>query len=222
MYSDANNSGHVNHKREARVTVPRLRRDPELLFSKIKRMSPTLKPLAMALNSGNGGRREWATTRLAHVSPRADLLLYNTIIHGNPMARAAAVEVECRMIKLGLKGTCPLSLTPAFNDDSPYVRWRIFAEISRIGPFSTHFTTEMFNGLHDSSNSVRAHAAKAIIATYKKPRNNYPDDIQELKKLSRKEKDPYVRDEMVSALDKVKNEYALFNETFVRPVKYKA
>jgi hypothetical protein len=193
-----------------------------LLFSKIKRMSLTLKPLAMALNSGNGGRREWATTRLARIGPKADYLLYITILHGESMARAAAVEAVCRMVRLGLTNSCTLKISTALKDEVPYVRWRTLADISKMGSQSMYFVKYMFNGLHDDSDSVRAYAAKAITATYRRPCSNYPDDIQELKKLSRKEKDPYVRGEIVSALNKVKCEYDLFNEKFIRPIKYKA
>ncbi|VVB73197.1 HEAT repeats [uncultured archaeon] len=201
--------------------APVPKRDPELLFSRIKRMSPKLKPLAMALNSGNGGRREWATARLARASPRADLLLYLTISHGDPMARAAAAEAVCKMVRLGLKGTCVLSLTPALNDDCPYVRWRTIAEIGKMGPKSAHFVKEMFNGLHDPSDTVRVQAAKAIAATYRRPRSNYPDDIKELKELSSKEADPYVRSEMRAALNKAELEYGLFKDKFLNPVKYR-
>jgi HEAT repeat protein len=221
MYGDITNLNQVGYKGGAQASQFRPKRDPELLFSKIKKMSPTLKPLAMALNSGNGGRREWATARLARAGPKADFLLYATIAHGDSMARAAAAEAVCRMVRLGLNNSCTLKLSLALKDEVPYVRWRAFAEISQMGSQSMYFVKHMFNGLHDDSNTVRVYAAKAIIATYRRPRNNYPDDIRELEELSKTEKDPYVRDEIKSALEKVKCEHALFEKQSLRSTKYK-
>ena len=221
MYGDVNNLDHVRCKGNVQTGSFGSKRDPELLFSRAKRTSQGLKPLLLALNSGNGGRREWATARLARIGPRANFLLCSTMLHGDPMARAAAAEAVCRMAKLGFTNSCASKLLIALNDDSPYVRWRTLAGISRMGPQSTHFVKEMFKGLYDSSSLIRVHAVRAIAATYRKPRVSYPDDIHDLRMLLKREGDMYVRGEMMAALCKVEREYDTFKRDRLNPIKYR-
>jgi len=137
MYGYVNRLGHTKSKDktnegsrgslDANSNIFQRKRNPAVLFARIEKMSPKLKKLGMALNSGNGGRREWATFHLSHIGKKAGFLLHFTFIHGEPMARAAAVETYCRMKKLGIFDSFSSILPDAVRDDSPYVRWRTLA-----------------------------------------------------------------------------------------------
>jgi len=199
----------------------RPKRNPAVLFSRMKRMSPLIRKFGEALNSGNGGRREWATSRLAHLGHRSDTLLSLTILHGEPMARAAAAEAVCKMIKLGLTDSYTRELSTALDDDSPYVRWRALSEIGKAGRRVVRLTKELFSGLHDDSDLVRAQAAKAVAATYRVPRKSYQEDISDLRGLIKTEKDNYVRGEMGLALVRLEKEYGRFGAKFLKTIGFK-
>jgi len=192
------------------------KRDPTVLFSRMKRMSPKMKKLGTALNSGNGGKREWATMKLARIGEKAGSLLSITLAHGDPMARAASAEAYCRMVRLGLTSSFSCELSVALQDEEPYVRWRALSEISKLGMKAPRIPGLLFNCLHDASDIVRTQAAKAISATYVVPRRSHEEDIRALKESITKEKDAYVRGEMRIALSKVEKVNDQFNTKFLR------
>jgi hypothetical protein len=242
MYGNVNNLDHVRSVKEGAslpfvmgavltennrlVSGPLLftKRDSAVLFSRMKRMSPKMKKLGMALNSGNGGRREWATMKLARIGEKASPLLSLTLAHGDPMARAASAEAYCRMVRLDITDSVSCELSVAVQDEAPYVRWRAIAEISKMGPKASRLIKQLFDGLNDQSDLVRAQAAKAIAATYKVPRKGYryQEDIHDLKESITKENDRYTRGEMCIALAKVETENDRFNTKCLRTLGFKA
>jgi len=174
MYGNVTNLDHMRHKDECARGLFQPKRDPSVLFSRLKRMSPKLKTLGLALNSGNGGSREWATPRLANLTgkagKKANLVLFLTLSHGDPMARAASAEAICGKAAKGDRSELSV-FHLALEDEIPYVRWRAMDEMSKSGLkrldyYHSSIQSILRGNLSHSSEIVRLHAARAISSTY--------------------------------------------------------
>lgn len=90
-----------------------------------------------------------------------------------------------------------------------------------MGSKSAWLIKHVFEGLHDRSDIVRIQAAKAIVATYKRPRRSYEEDISDLKESIAVEKDRYICGEIGLALFKVEKEEGRFNKKFLKGIGFK-
>lgn len=174
MYGNLNSLDHIKYADGCPRDLFQPKRDSAVLFSRLKRMSSNLKTLGRALNSGNGGSREWATPRLANITgkagEKASLILSLTLSHGDPMARAAAAEAICKKLARGDRSDLPI-FHLALEDEIPYVRWRAMDELfksrlNRLGSCHTNIQIALRSNLSHPSEIVRLHAAKAISSTY--------------------------------------------------------